>query len=163
MGDNLALIVLTTYCTPQNQRLPLLEGTLGMLLVTVDWDRHKIVIVDNCSTDDVTGAVEAFRNVVPHPTSKYIRNTTNVDTARAFNVGHSVGGRGQNVLKLDDDVVVHESGWLETLELALERIPDLGGVSLKWRLLTEAPGEHVLPAGQTPFAKTTLDYVPRAR
>jgi len=160
----MALIVLTTYCTRKNQKLPMLESTLGMLLATVDWDRHRIVIVDNASQVDVRGAVDAFQKVVPQ--SRFVANATNVGTARGFNLGHSTGNAvfgEQHTLKLDDDVVVHKSGWLDLMELALSRRPRLGGISLKWRMLSECPDPEVLPPEKVAehSSTTSLEFLCR--
>jgi len=134
-----------------------------MLRTTVDWNRHRMVIVDNASTDyQAELAIHAFREQVYGV--KLARNTKNIGTARGFNLGHAML-HGDHTLKIDDDVEVHEDGWLDTMQLALERVPDLGGVSLKWRMLSESPGRKYIPQEVRHFwsqeRETRLEFVPR--
>ena len=172
----MALVVLVTHCTEQNKRAPLLSRTLIMLNRTVDWSKHHIVIVSNNSdpciniwldsfAEDIDGE---FRSSRKERKVNIIYSPTNIGTARAWNLGRSMGGADEHTLKLDDDVDIYEDGWLDQMCMALERDPQLGGVSLKWRMLSECPDPSVLPPNKRaehPIGnmerKTELRFLPR--
>ncbi len=71
-------------------------------------ERREIIVVDNASADDPTGAIRQY-----YPDARIIRNATNVGFAVANNIG-AKAATGKYVVFLNDDTRVHPD-WLREL------------------------------------------------
>jgi GT2 family glycosyltransferase len=131
-----ALISMAVWDTPENQRTPLTARTLASLCQTVDFNRHRCVVVDNnsCPETQALLAEYATRGQIT-----LLRNRENMGTALAVNRGWRLRQPGEALLKIDNDVEIHEAGWLDTLEACLARDPQIGIIGLKRKDCPESP------------------------
>ena len=167
----MALIAMAVYDTPENRRADMTRDTLNSLARTVDFSRHRLVVVDNGSTCEHTirrlGWLQP--DARPHPGTGYmlpparvIRNTENRGTARAVNQGWMLRNPGEHCVKMDNDVAFHQSGWLDVLEEAVVRpsicidgtLRRLGIIGLKRDDLEECP-DH-----DNPWFRSELRMLP---
>ena len=133
----MALIVMAVYDTKKNGRTWMTRATLESLIHTIDWSKHRLIVSDNGSckaTHDVFNMIQ-----VSGPKFHVIYNDENLGTAAAINRGWAMREPGENVVKLDNDVVIHQAGWLDLMEEAFDRDPYLGIIGLKRKDLAECP------------------------
>ncbi len=132
-----SLIIMAVYDTEENGRTEYTIKTLESLRKTVDWTKHTLIIVDNNSCEATKKALHntilgVFANIeltAIKPT--IITNTENVGTAKAINQGLAQRLPGVHCIKIDNDVVIHQSGWVEEMEEVIERDQTIGIVGLK--------------------------------
>lgn len=135
----MALIALATYCTEDNGKLAMLDRTLGALENTVDTSRHHIRVKDN-SPAEYRGAVSQLcaNYGIPFPAWE---DPDNIGTARAINTIWRYRKPGEHCIKMDDDVVIHQKGWADELEYAIQCDPSIGIIGLKRKDCWERPDE----------------------
>jgi GT2 family glycosyltransferase len=162
----MSLIAMAVFDTPENQRASLTAQTLIGLHRTVGWLRHRLVVIDNGSTcgrtrailDGLRPDVSVFGEwaswVGTLPPATVIRNAENRGTARAVNQGWLLRRSDEPAIKIDNDVVIHQSGWADLLEECVARDPALGIVGLKRKDLEERP-DH-----DNPWYRSTLHMLP---
>lgn len=105
------LIIVTVF-----NRAKLTRETLNALEATTDLEKVEVAIVDNASTD---GACEVAREFAGRHDSVYLHTLEeNIGCPRALNLALREHRKsGQPVVKLDNDVVIETTGWLEKLQL----------------------------------------------
>lgn len=135
-----ALICMAVYDTVENKRSDYTRQTLLSLYETVDHSKHRIVIIDNNSCVETKKIICGFKKSVPLVT--IIKLSENVGTARAINMGIKLREPRENIIKQDNDVVIHQSGWVDEMEEAIERDPTIGILGLKRKDLAEWPLEQ---------------------
>jgi glycosyltransferase involved in cell wall biosynthesis len=109
------LLALCTYDTPENNRAWMTQKTVESLVGTVDFNRHRLFISDNGSTDPATIALLQGLDgkVVGRSPVTVIWNEKNRGTAVAINKAWEHRKLGEHALKMDNDVVIHHPGWLK--------------------------------------------------
>lgn len=128
---------MVTYDTEENDRHWMTAKTLDSLAATVNFKRHRLVVVDNGSTDQRTGfLLSDGQDLVPFT---LIRNPKNIGTARAINRGWQLRHTWEHAVKMDNDVVIHQVGWLDQIEEVFNRDPKIGICGLKRKDLMETP------------------------
>jgi hypothetical protein len=132
----MALIGLVTYCTQENKKFEMLKKTLQSLRFTVDLSKHRVYIFDN-STDhqirkEVLLLVHGFGFI-------YRTQGENIGTARGINRIWQRRQKGEHCVKMDDDVVIHEIGWADQLEYAINNHSNIGIIGLKRKDCWERP------------------------
>lgn len=120
------LIAMAVYDTPENNRSWMTSATLESLHRMVNWDRNRLVVVDNASCQETQDIYEECT-----PFFTLIRNETNVGTAKAINQAWRQREPGEHAVKMDNDVVVHQRNWPHLMELVFARDPEIGIVGLK--------------------------------
>lgn len=148
----MALLAMAAFDTPENGRFPLTLRTLHSLSQTVDWSRHRLVVIDNGSTCPkatslfkwaeqygFSGAWMLGGVVSDLPPAMLIRNAENRGQARALNQGWLLREPGEHVARCDSDVEFLDAGWLDRMVECLDRDPTLGIVGLKRPDLWERP------------------------
>lgn len=142
----MGLIALAVFDTLDNGRTELTRRTLESLKETVDWSRHCLVISDNGSCQathdlyrELFGERATFMGRV-----EIIFNETNIGTARAINKAWSWREPNWVAVKMDNDVVIHQAGWLDEIEEVFRRDPTIGICGLKRKDLEERP-DHPNP------------------
>lgn len=148
----MALIGMAVWDTEINGRSVLTARTLASLHATVDWTRHRLIISDNGSCPETLALYT--RNDLP-PGTVVIQHGVNRGTARAVNAAWLTRQPGEHALKIDNDVVIHDPGWLDTLEACLVRDPQIGIIGLKRKDVAETP--H---APSTSWNHSTLTMLP---
>lgn len=146
---------MAVHDTEENGRSRFTERTLDCLSSTVDWRRHRLIIVDNDSCKKtkaiikgfsafVSGTDEHFQYFSVGPFQQVVLSLNeNIGTARAINLGIKERQPGEHVIKIDNDVVIHQSGWVEQLEECVAREPRIGQVGLKRKDLWETPWHEI--------------------
>lgn len=181
----MALVTMTCFDTEKNKRSKFTQRTLESLERTVDWHRHRLVVVDNRSCAETkeilnrfVGGSEATRKLRatfvgadPYNTCQVITLPENIGTARGLNKAWQLRRPGECVLKVDNDVEIHEQGWLDRLEECIARDPKIGIIGLKRKDLDENPWSppgnwehsdlHMLPhqKGQTWLVVEKVQHV----
>lgn len=137
-----ALIAMAVYDTEENNRTDMTLQTLRSLLHTVDFTKHRLIISDNGScqaTKDLYGKlIHDFANFEPGQ-GIVIYNGENLGTAEAINRAWKHRNPGENAIKMDNDVVIHKSGWVDELEEAISRDARIGIIGLKRKDCWETP------------------------
>lgn len=154
----MALIAMAVYDTEENQRSEITRKTLDCIFKTVDRNKHRVIIIDNGSCEATRNIYADFANAnvdgyVANRTVAFL-NAENIGTARAINQGWKLRQPGEHCIKLDNDIIIYQSGWVDEMEEAIRRDPNIGQVGLKRKDLWEYPGHpesdfkselHMLP------------------
>lgn len=132
----MALIALCTYCTEENKKFEMLKKTLHSLRKTVDLSKHLIVIWDNSTDDIIKTEILLLVNAYGF---MYKTSYENIGTARGINNIWVQKNENEHLVKMDDDVVIHEQGWADQLEYAINTDPTIGIIGLKRKDCWEHP------------------------
>jgi GT2 family glycosyltransferase len=134
----MSLITMCCHDTIENGRGEYTRQTLDCLFETVDHSKHRIIIVDNnsCSaTKDMLYHFAVTKRGDYYHTGFNNRTVitlgTNIGTSRGLNQAWQYRQPGEHVIKIDNDVVIHSKTWIEEMEEAIERKPDIGILGLK--------------------------------
>lgn len=120
-----SLIAMAVHDTEENERSKMTWRTIESIYETVDFS-HRFIIIDNGSckeTADMLSVLSSRTEVITLP--------SNIGTARAHNLAWKQRKPGEHCIKIDNDVVIYESGWVEKLEACIEREPKIGQIALK--------------------------------
>lgn len=155
----MALISMAVWDTEENERTIYTRKTLESLLDTVDFTKHRLIISDNGSckrTHDLyTEFFFRFRDKYPYNNKiEIIYNGKNLGTAEGINKAWKERIPGENAIKMDNDVIIHQSGWVDELEYAIRLDKEIGIVGLKRKDCWENP-MHT-----DPFYKSQLKMLP---
>lgn len=132
----MSLIVIAVYDTEANDRTKYTKQTLYSLYRTVDFEKHRLIISDNGSCESTKALYKNMETVMPFTV---ILNGENLGTAEAVNKGIRERKEGEFVIKMDNDVVINESNWIEKMEYVFEKEPKAGIVGLKRKDLAQSP------------------------
>jgi len=139
----MALIAMAVYDTEENQRSKYTKETIESLFDTVNFSKNRLIIVDNNSCEETKSIIKEFINY-----SKYsknhatvITNTENVGTAKAINQAWAYRKPNEVVIKMDNDVVINNYGWIEEMELAM-KLGSYGILGLKRKDLMQSPNAN---------------------
>lgn len=135
----MCLISMAVYDTEANQRTKYTKATLDGLISTVDLTRHRLFIVDNASCQATKDLIDSFVRMNYSKNIKVITLPKNLGTAEGLNQAWQHRFPGEHCIKIDNDVIVHESGWVDKLVESADREPNLGLIALKRSDLGEAP------------------------
>ncbi len=136
----MALISMCCHDTKENGRTELTKRTIRSIRDTVNFDKHRMIVVNNGSCFDTRNFLASI------PTIGVIDLPENIGTARGLNLVWKERRPGEHCLKIDNDCVIHDEGWLDILEECVERDDGvmlngkkhrLGIVGLKRKDLTE--------------------------
>lgn len=144
----MALLAMVVYATEENGRMQWAKEAILSVRLTVDFNKHRFIISDNGSCEEMQLFYEGL------PSLTVIKNGENLGTSRAINKIIKLRKPGEHVCKIDDDVLVHQSGWLDDLEECIKRDPLIGIAALKRYDLKECPWEI------NPMYKSELKMLP---
>ena len=131
----MSMIAMSVYSTEENKKDEYLEQTLDSLWKTVDFDHHRLILSVNGATEQTHDIIDNFGRII----HKVIWNETNLGTAKAINKAWKYRQGEEHCIKMDDDVVIWQSGWVELMEEAIRRDPNIGQVGLKRKDCWEHP------------------------
>ena len=141
----MALIALCCNDTKENQRSKYTKQTIESLFETVDFTQHRLVIVDNASFHETKELIKELGCILDttkfkenHNPFVLITNTDNIGTAKAINQAWALKEHGEVLIKLDNDVVINNYGWIEEMETAM-KLGGYGIVGLKRKDLMQHP------------------------
>ena len=132
----MALLAMAIHDTPENGRDRFTKETLESLAETVDFSKHRVCLVVNAATDNTIAAVQRFKDISG---CKVLMMPENVGTARAINQAWKFREPGENAIKMDNDVVIHQAGWVEILEDCISLDSKIGIIGLKRKDCIESP------------------------
>lgn len=147
---------MAVYCTEENNKDTYLYETLCSLEQTVDFNKHRLVVSVNGVTEETKRNLKGFSSSFdfePATINKIIWNDTNLGTAEAINLVWQERKPGENCIKMDDDVLIHQRGWIDLMEEAIRREPRIGQIGLKRKDCIESPE-------RTDFYKSELIMLP---
>lgn len=115
---------------------------------TVNMARHRIIVVDNASCEATKRVLRYF-----DPYIKVITLGQNLGTAKGINMAWLEREPGEHAIKMDNDVVIHSTGWVEEMEEAIMLDSKIGIVGLKRKDCWEKPTH------ENPHYKSTLELL----
>lgn len=127
----MALIAMAVHDTEENKKSELTRKTLGSICKTVDLYHDRLIIVDNGSCEITKDLINGFSNTYYGCNISSITLPENIGTAKALNLAWKQRRPGEHCIKIDNDVVIHSSGWVEEMEEAIRREPLIGQIGLK--------------------------------
>jgi GT2 family glycosyltransferase len=133
----MALIAMAVYDTVENQRSKYTKRTIESLFDTVDFNIHRLIIIDNNSCKETKKIISELLKYV-YKNIHVITNTENVGTAKAINQAWAYRKPNETVIKMDNDVVINNYGWVEEMELAM-KLGGYGILGLKRKDLMQSP------------------------
>lgn len=157
----MALIAMCVYDTDTNNRTQYTERTLGSLMDTVDFNKHRLFIYDNASCEATKDLLGTFRRIYdrhdyPAGSLTIITGSENIGTAKGINECWKHRLPGENLIKMDNDVVIHQSNWVDLMEESINRLPDeIGIIGLKRKDCAEVPW-------RTDWAHSELHMLPHS-
>lgn len=158
----MSLIAIAVYDTEENKRSELTRRTLECIIDTVDLFKHRLIVVDNNSCQATRNiyswlyqwkydAVNAT-GIMPNTEVIYLKE--NVGTARAVNEAWKQRRPGEHCIKMDNDIIINSTNWVDELEAAIMKDPLIGQVGLKRKDCWEWPGH------ESPDYKSELHMLP---
>lgn len=132
----MALVAMAIHDTPENGRDIFTRRTLESLAETLDATRHRVFLVINKATPGTEDAVMWYQGATQ---CEVLRMPENVGTARAINQAWKHRKPGEHCLKMDNDVVFRQDGWLDLLEQAIDADPKIGIIGLRRPDLCQSP------------------------
>ena len=123
----MALISMAVFSTAENKKDDCLRKTLQSLSITVDFTKHRLILSVNGYTDETTKILKGYQDII----SEILWNGRNMGTAEAINRAWKLRASGENCIKMDDDLVIHQAGWVELMEESIRREPSIGIIGLK--------------------------------
>lgn len=147
----MTMIAMAIHDLEGSGRTEYTRKTLTGLMYSVDWYKHRLFLIDNNSCFETK---EWLRTVNDYMPAEIITLPENIGTAEAINLAWQHREPGENCIKMDNDVVIYQPGWIDEMEDALSRDRGMGIVGLKRKDLIEAPWHH------DPFYKSELCMLP---
>jgi GT2 family glycosyltransferase len=144
---------MAVHDTRANNRTWMTRYTLDSIVKTVDLEKHRLIISDNGSCDDTHRLYGKFDRHI----ERVLYNKGNIGTARAINNVWELRRENEHAVKMDNDVVIHQSGWADLFEEVFQRDPTIGICGLKRKDLEERP-DH-----PEDWARSTLRMLPHKR
>jgi GT2 family glycosyltransferase len=129
----MALIAMAVHDTVENKRSKYTKETIESLLNTFDFNNHRIIVIDNNSCIETKNILEEHEQFIT-----VITNTENLGTAKAINQAWAYRKPNEVVIKMDNDVVINNYGWVEEMELAM-KLGGYGILGLKRKDLMQSP------------------------
>lgn len=136
----MALIAMAVWDTEENKRTEYTMKTFDSLFKTVDFKKHRLIIVDNGSCESTKELYGRFSS--RHFIEQVIYNNENLGTAKAINKAWALRQPGEHCIKMDNDVVINQVGWVDEMQSAIERDKTIGQVGLKRKDCWEHPAHE---------------------
>jgi GT2 family glycosyltransferase len=130
-----AMIAMAVHDTDENQRSQYTRETLLGLIETVNFKNNRLIIIDNNSCIETKQILKSYNF---NSSIKVITNSENVGTAKAINQAWALRQPNEVLIKMDNDVVINNYGWVEDMETAM-RLGGYGIVGLKRKDLMQHP------------------------
>jgi GT2 family glycosyltransferase len=132
-----AMISMAVHDTVENKRSKYTKRTFKSLHETVDFENHRLIIIDNNSCKETKNIISEFLTYA-NKNIDVITNIENVGTAKAINQAWAYRKPNEVVIKMDNDVVINNYGWVEEMELAM-KLGGYGIMGLKRKDLMQSP------------------------
>jgi GT2 family glycosyltransferase len=119
------LIAMAVHDTEENKRTDYTKRTIEESILPTGAIPY---VVDNASHEPTS---QYLRHLHDHGCIHLITNLTNVGTAKAVNQAWEHRARGQHAVKMDNDVIIKSTTWIDELAEVFDRDPSIGIVGLK--------------------------------
>jgi len=129
------LIAIAVYSTIENKKDECLRKTLEGLRNTVDFSRHDLGLSINGHTEETGKIINEYHDII----DLIVWNRENLGTAEAINQIWKDRKPGQHCIKMDDDILIHEAGWVDKLVEVVTLDPTIGQAGLKRKDCIETP------------------------
>ncbi len=127
---------MAVYSTDENKKDLCLQRTLRSLERTVNFQNgNRLILSINAKTKVTDLILHQFRWII----SDVIENGENIGTAKAINKAWAQRLPEEHCVKMDDDVEIFKVGWLDELQEAVLRDPEIGQIGLKRKDVWEHP------------------------
>lgn len=136
------LIIMAVYDTDDNKRTEYTIKSINSLIKTTDSINTRIIIVDNNSCKKTKKFLSSLNDV---QNIYVIYNNENIGTAEAINIGIRLREKDEYVIKIDNDIVIHDQGWIDKMIECFERNTNLGILGLKRKDLPNSPFSEQYP------------------
>lgn len=146
------IIGMAVYDTEENNRTNYTIATYNSLAGTVNSEETKIIIIDNNSCERTK---DFFNTIKNKKNTEIITNDSNIGTAEAINLAMKQRKNDQFFVKIDNDVVIHRSGWIDEMIECFNDRPELGILGLKRKDLEDSP-EHPMYESYLVFSKNDV-------
>lgn len=123
----MALLAIAIYDPEEANRSEITKDCLHSLFQTVS-PKHRIFLIDNASCDRTKAIIQ---DCAYYPNLTIITNEKNLGTAEAINLAWKHREPGEFCMKIDNDVIWHQSGWVDLMEEAMRRDPSIGILGAK--------------------------------
>lgn len=133
----MALIAMSAYDTVANEKTQYTARTLESLAQTVDFSKHRLIVVDNDSCRETKDVFAQKQQLMGFTLLSLPRN---IGIARSTNKAWELKQPGEVCIKIDNDIVIHENGWVDKIERVFWQLPRAGVVGLKRKDLEQSPG-----------------------
>jgi GT2 family glycosyltransferase len=140
------LIAQCVYATATNERFGYITQSLESLNATVDWDKHRLIIINNGDLKECTTFLSALAK--KNKKIMVITPDSNLGTAAGINLAIKLRKPNEVVTKTDDDIVWEQYGWADELEYLIKEHPEIGILGLKKEGVWQNPN-HINPAYRT--------------
>jgi GT2 family glycosyltransferase len=134
----MALIAMAVNDSEENGRTKYTKATIESLIETVDLKKHKLYLVNNNSCEETRKILDSYCWINTLLNIYVIDNLENLGTAKAINQAWALKELGEVLIKMDNDVVINNYGWVEDMETAM-RLGGYGIVGLKRKDLMQSP------------------------
>lgn len=130
------IIAMVCHDTEENQRTNITRKCLMSLRDTVDLTKYRLFFIDNNSCQETKNLLKGFQTEYP---CTIITNEENIGTAEAINLAWKERRPGEDCMKIDNDVVWYQKGWVELMAEAIHRDRNIGIIGLKRKDCWEKP------------------------
>jgi GT2 family glycosyltransferase len=126
----MVLIAMCVYSTEENRKDECLEKTLLSLKKTTNLINHRLFLSINGKTEKTMDIITKSLEGCPYTV---IDNGCNLGTAKGINKCWVQRHKGEHCIKMDDDIEIWDDvkNWIEILEEAVRRDPQIGQIGLK--------------------------------
>lgn len=124
----MSLLMMCAYCTEENGKLDCLNQALESLFDTVDWKKHRLIVIDNSPGGE---PIDRIYSLHGNPSWQLIKPGKNLGTAEGINLALRTRKPGEYVIKCDDDWSTETVGWVDILEQTMTEHPEIGILGLK--------------------------------
>lgn len=169
----MALICMVVYSTEENNKDEYLRKTLLSLSETVNFGKHRLVLSVNGMTEKTKNIIGTYVAIADAKQKGYagnfgpvikgievIYNDSNLGTAEALNKVLALRKPGEACVKIDDDIIIEQAGWVDIMEEAIDDDPQIGIIGLKRKDLLQSPSH---PDQQYKSELILLPHTPGAK
>jgi GT2 family glycosyltransferase len=134
-------IAVAVFDTRENGRTKYTKATYDGLIKTINPQTTRVYFIDNNSCEET----KQFLSGVDPKFAEVITLNNNIGTAEAINKVIALRDPEDFVIKLDNDVVIHNYGWADDMARVINSIPYLGILALKRKDLPNSPESKEYP------------------
>lgn len=142
----MSMIAMCVYCTKENGKLKYLKDCIGSLIHTVDLKKHRLIVIDQNSTDETRRYINGWdlnaNNI------QVIHLSENIGTSDGINLALRQRLPNEVCVKSDEDLSWETEGWLDELTETIKNNTDIGILGLKRDDVWQRP-DHENPLYRT--------------